>query len=170
MREPADPLDTPGANALPLTDRDAIRAACQRLAEGAGRELVILSRDLDPGYYDQRGFLDAVRNLALMAPRLAVRVLVHQPRIAVARGHRLIELARHFTSAIAIRRLGDEFRDRGDAYLVADGRGYCRRPLADCHEALWEPDAPRQARLLRADFDHLWEYSDGDPELRRLYL
>lgn len=172
MSEPLDPEGaTPAAGEVQaLAGRESIRAACQRLAEAARRELVILSRDLDPAYYDQQGFLDAVRTLALRAPGLALRVIVHEPRAVATRGHRLIELARRFTSGIAIRRLGDEFRDRCDAYLIADGRGYCRRPLADAHEAVFEPNAPREARLLRADFDHLWEHSDGDMELRRLHL
>lgn len=155
---------------LALTNRAAIRDVSLRLAEQARREILILSHDLDPGYYDRQPFLDALRRLALAAPHHPVRALVFEPRAPVTRGHRLIALARQLSSRIEIRRVGDDFRDRPDAFLIADGRGYCLRRLADAQEAVADLDAPREARLLRAEFEHIWEHSDESIELRRLHL
>jgi len=155
---------------LLLADRSSIRAAAVQLADQARRELLIVSRDLDPDLYDQRPFLDAVRRLALATPRTPVRVLVTEPRIPVSGGHRLIELTRRLSSRISIRRIGDDFRDQADSFLVADARGYCLHRVADRHTARMELDAPREARRLCATFEQIWEQSDGDSELRRLYL
>jgi hypothetical protein len=153
-----------------LAGRAAIQAMSLRLAEQARREVLMLTRDLDPAYYDRPEFIEALRRLALSAPRPPIRILVREARAAVARGNRLIALARQLTSAVAIRRLGENDRDRPDAFLVADATGYCRRPIAEVHEAVASLDTPREARLLRAEFESLWEQADEDTELRRLYL
>jgi len=160
------PVDGP----LLLADRSSIRAAGVQLADLARRELLIVSRDLDPDLYDQRPFLDAVRRLALATPRTPVRVLVTEPRLPVIGGHRLIELTRRLGSRISIRRVADDFRDRVDSFLVTDARGYCLHRVADRQRARMELDAPREARRLRTTFEQIWEQSDGDSELRQLYL
>jgi len=168
--QPPDQAQDQPKGPLALTNRAAIREISLRLAEQARQEILILSRDLDPAYYDRQPFLNAVRRLALATPHHPVRVLLFEPRTAVTRGHRLIALARQLSSRIGIRRLGADFRDRLDAFLIADGRGYCLRRLADTQEAVADLDGAREARLLRAEFQHLWEHSDESIELRRLHL
>ncbi len=168
-RFPDGPDDLSQGTAV-LVGRAAIRDACLCLAQGARRELLILSRDLDPDFYDQAPFLAEVRRLALATPHLPVRALVYEPRVAVLAGHRLIDLARRLSSRIAIRRVAEDFRDRLDAFLIADGRGYCLRRLADRPEALASYAAPGDAGRLRAEFEPIWERSDADTELRRLHI
>jgi len=170
---PAAAIGDPAAeDAAPnaVSGAEAIRERCLALAELARRELLIFTRDLDPLYYDQQPFLDAVQRLALEVPRPSVRVLVMEPRPAVADGHRLIELARRLTSRIEMRRVGEDDRDRVDAFLVADGRGYCWRQFADRHQGQAEADAPQRARLLAVEFERMWERAVVDTELRRLHL
>ncbi len=169
------PADTDAApdqpeGLLTLTSRGAIRDISLRLARQARREILILSRELDPAYYDQQPFLVAMRRLALTTHQDPVRMLVWEPRLPVNRGHRLVGLARQLSSRISIRRLGEDFRDRSDAFLIADGRGYCLRRQADTQEAVANLNAPREARLLRAEFQQLWENSEESIELRRLHL
>lgn len=156
--------------AVTILGRASIRELSQRLVEQAGRELLIFTSDLDPDCYDQAPFVEAVRRLALGSPHQPVRVLLRNPRAVALKGHRLIALARQLTSRIAIRRLGEDFKDRQDAFLIADGRGYCLRRLADAAEAVADLDGAPQARLLRAEFEQMWEHGDVDSELRRLYL
>jgi hypothetical protein len=166
LAEPAHPAGGP----LLLADRSSIRAAGVQLADGARRELLIVSRDLDPDLYDQLPFLDAVRRLALATPRSPVRVLVAEPRLPVTGGHRLIELTRTLSSRISIRRVADDFRDRVDSVLIADTRDYCLHRAADRNTARVAFNAPGEARRLRAAFEQIWEQSDGDSELRQLYI
>ncbi|WP_295443517.1 hypothetical protein [uncultured Thiodictyon sp.] len=153
-----------------LTDRGSIRTAGIELAAGARRELLIFSRDLDPDLYDRQDFLAAVKQLALSKPWHPVRILLGEPQRALLGGHRLIELSRRLSSRIAVRRVAEDFRNRADAFLIADGSGYCLRRQADRPEALVEFQGGGPARRLRAEFEQIWEQSDEDTELRRLYL
>jgi hypothetical protein len=166
---PEGPHDLP-QGALALKARAAIRDACLCLAQGARRELLIFSRDLDPDLYDQSPFLAELQRIALATTHQPVRALVREPRVPAMAGHRLVELARQLSSRIAIRRVGDDFRDRLDAFLIVDARGYCLRRLADQPEAVVEYAAPAQARRLRAEYEEIWERSDADIELRRLHI
>ncbi|NEX18989.1 hypothetical protein G3480_01435 [Thiorhodococcus mannitoliphagus] len=148
----------------------AIRDISALLASQARRELLVFGRTLESNIYDQEAFLDAVRQLALARPVLSVRILVFDPRDAATSGHRLVELARRLTSRIAIRRVDDDDRERLDAFLIADERGFIRRRLAETMEAVADFNAPLEARRLRSEFNLLWERGATDPELRRLSL
>jgi hypothetical protein len=68
------------------------------------------------------------------------------------------------------RPVADDFRERPDAFLIAECQGYCLRRLADRPEALVDYVAPGDASRMRAEFEQIWEQSDVDTELRRLYL
>ena len=158
------------AGPLALHGQSAVRAAGIGMAEQARRELLIFSHDLDAPLYDQEPFLDSVRRTALQSADTPVRVLLYEAEPAVRSGHRLIELARHLSSRIGIRRVPTELQQRTEAYLLADGRGYLLRRLADVYEATADFHAPLEARRLREQFEGIWEVAEADPELRRLYL
>lgn len=158
------------AGPILLHGQSAIRSAIARMADQARRELWIFSHDLDAPLYDQEPFLDSVRRTALRSADRPVRVLLYEAEPAVRNGHRLIELARHLSSRIGIRRVPTELQQRTEAYLLADGRGYLLRRLADVYEATADFHAPLEARRLREQFEGIWEVAEADPELRRLYL
>ncbi|MCF1184169.1 hypothetical protein L0E83_12100 [Marichromatium gracile] len=154
----------------PLETRASIRDAAIALATQARRELLIFGPHLEPDLYDQPPLLEAIRRLALERPDLPVRILIKETRDALQQGHRLIELARRLTSRIAIRRSGEDDRARTDAFLVVDARGYVHRHHADGQRASTAAaDAP-EARRLRETFMQMWERSDSDREIDRLYL
>ncbi|EXJ16082.1 GCN5-related N-acetyltransferase [Imhoffiella purpurea] len=131
---------------------------------------MIFGRTLDPEIYDRGEFLDGVRRLALNRASICVRILLFDTREATRAGHRLIEMSRHLTSRIAIQCVSEDDRDRLDAFLVIDERGYVRRRLADTMEATADFDNPHESRLLRTDFEQMWDRSSPDAEMRRLYL
>lgn len=153
-----------------LDGREELRSASRALAARARREIRILTRDLDPGLYDDAQFLATLRDLAMATRRLAVRVLVFDPGPAVRRGHRLIELARRHSSFIAIRRVPASEQDRTDAFLLADERGYVFRPFSDLWEGTADDEDPITVRRLGAELERIWELAEEDVELRRLFL
>lgn len=168
--EQTDDTAEEAVGAVALFGRLPIFRVSLRLVQQARREVLIFGTDLEPDLYDQEPFVDALRRLCLGSPQMPIRILLRDPRAVAIKGHRLIALARQLTSRIAIRRLAEDFKDRRDAFLIADGRGYCTRRLADTREAVADLNGPPQARLLRAEFEQMWEHSDADSELRRLYL
>lgn len=167
---PEQPNADERGGAITLADRATVRAQTLTLASLARRELRILSRELDPFVYDDAQVLAALRDLVLRVRRLAVRILVFDPGPAVRHGHRLIELARRHTSHMEIRRVPAEHHHHTEAFLLADDRGYLLQPLADVWEGTANRADPLTVRRLGADFERLWEVSEQDAELRRLFL
>jgi hypothetical protein len=171
-----DTLDLSGcalgetSGGLALSGQAAIRAAGIRMAGQARRELLLFSHDLDAALYDGRAFLEEVHRVALRGHAVPVRILALRAEPAIRKGHRLVEMARHLTSKIQIRRIPADFNRHTEAYLLADGRGYVLRPLADVFEATADFNAPLETRRLHDQFEHIWALGEIHQELRRLYL
>lgn len=153
-----------------LDSTQAIGDISAEMARQTRRELLLFERQLDARVYDQQPFLDAIRRLALRRPDLSVRILIFDPRESAGCAHRLVDLARHLTSRIAIRCVDEQDRDRLDAFLIADERGYVHRRLADTLDTIANFHDPLAARRLRNAFDQIWERSSTDTELRRLFI
>ena len=156
---------------IALDRRSAIRTASCTMAQQARRELLLFDRSLEADLYDNSPFVDAIRRLALGRQGISVRLLLLDPRSTAAKSSpRLLELTRQLTSRIALQRASDEDKERLDAFLIADERGYVRRRNADLMDAVVDFNDPLGARKLRTEFDELWSRSEADPEFRRLLL
>jgi hypothetical protein len=158
------------AGGFALSGQAAIRAAGIHMAAQARRELLLFSHDLDPALYDDRAFLDEMHRVALRGHAVPVRILVLHAEPAIRKGHRLIDMARHLSSKIQIRRIPAEFNRHTESYLLADGHGYVLRPLADVFEGSADFNAPLEVRRLHEQFEHIWALGEIHQELRRLYL
>lgn len=153
-----------------IETHSALREASAALVAQTRWDLIVLTPDLEPLVYDDQGFVDAVKALALIGGRVSIRFLVADAGPAVRRGHRLIELARRLTSFIHIRQLPEHARDGVEAFIVADRRGVLHRKFAERPEGALCFHAPLHARQLLNRFDSAWNEAETDPELQRLHL
>jgi hypothetical protein len=146
------------------------RAAALAMAQQACRYVDVFTRDLEPTVYNNADFVEAVARLARRSPHTYIRVLIQDSQMVVKSGHRLVELSRRLSSHFEVRKPHEDYKDYNEAFLVADGRGVIHKRFADRHEGTANFNAPRRARDLTAFFDEVWERSEPDPELRRLYI
>ena len=155
---------------IELTRREEFREVAARLAARAGREIALLSHDLDAPVYDQAGFVQAVKDLIIGSRTARVRILIRSNDRVQREGHRLIELARRLPSGIEIRRVHPDYADRPGELLVADETGYLYRPLPSRHQGRAHYHDPLQARQYLDLFRIVWEVSEQDSDLRRLHI
>jgi len=153
-----------------LGTRDDNRAAALRLVEQGERSLHLLTRNLDPVLYDNEPFIDAVRRLAIASPRTKVFILLQDPTEVVMRGHRIVELARRISSHIFINRTCEDDQAHTESFLIVDQVGLIYRPNSGRYEGTVDFHAPGQCRQLLKQFEHAWERSQPEPELRRLHI
>ncbi len=139
------------------------------LVKVARREVCLFSPDLEPLPYGRPEFLAEVRGFLLTGTRTRVRILLHHGQAAIRRGHALIPLLRRFSSQAECRRAPGDAAQRHDSLLLVDSRWMAHRPDATMFEGHLIRD-PARARAEQLQFDELWQRSDPDPELRRLYL
>lgn len=148
----------------------ALRDTAVELADGAGRELAILSYELEPAIYDSADFAEAVSRVARSGRRARVRLLIREHDRLVRHGHALVRLAQHLPSYIEIRRVAQEDRHAVHGYMVADDAGVLYLPQTDAFQAKTSARNRRWARDLLAEFQRLWDHATPDPQLRRLPL
>jgi hypothetical protein len=160
--------ESPGE--VPLERREEFRTVAARLAAQADREISIFSHDLDAPVYDQAAFVEAVKALAIGSRMARVRILIRTNERLQREGHRLIELARRLPTKIEIRRVHKDYADCTEDFLVADEAGYVHRKRYTRHEGNADFHAPLQARQYRDFFNTVWDVSERDSELRRLYI
>jgi hypothetical protein len=150
-----------------LTEASAVAHA---LAAQAQRTLLLHTEDLEPDIYDDSAFLDAVSRLARDHSQSHIWILIHDARKVVQNGHRLIEIARRLSSTIQLRRPAPQYRNNHESFLLADGCGYLHRPIATRYEGTANFHDPGKVADFEKYFMEVWERSEADEEIKRLYI
>lgn len=169
---PPRPLpELPATRLFIAENRAEALAATLAVLADAQHEIALQTRDLDAGLLDAAEVVEAFKRIALSGRRARIRLLVQEPRKAIADGHALLRLAQQLPSAIALR-VPVEERDLAEpaAFLVNDRGGYFQRPLASRMEGEGGAFAPGRHKQLVAAFDEIWERSLPSPELRVLAI
>lgn len=156
--------------AFELEHSETVREVALSLATQARRGIDVVSRHLDPTLYDNEAFATALRALVVGSHRAQVRILLLDSAPVVARGHRLVELARRLSSYIAIRTPAPEHKDLNEAWLVADTTGYLYRRFSDRYEATANFADRRLSGSLTNRFGEIWQRAQPDVNMRRLHL
>ncbi|MDO9372045.1 MAG: acyltransferase [Gammaproteobacteria bacterium] len=146
------------------------RIAAVALVKQGRRYLYIFSRDLDASVYDTTTFVSAVRELATYSRYSQIRILVQNSEHIAKHGHRLVQLAHRLSSFIQVRKPGRDHQALSEAFLVVDKLGLLHRKMSDRYDGVVNFNAPLEATALVRFFDEVWDRSEPDPELRRLYI
>jgi hypothetical protein len=153
-----------------LDKKSEICAVTLALADQARHTLLLHTEDLDPAVYDQEPFVDALSRLARSHSKVRIQVLIQNAHRAVQQGSRLIELSRRLSTCIQFRRPAPEYRNCHESFLLADNSGYLYRPNPGRYEATANFHDPGKVKDWENYFLEVWERSEPDPEIRRLYL
>jgi hypothetical protein len=153
-----------------LQSRNQVAQVAHTLASQAQRSLLLYTRDLEPEIYDQTAFLEALSQLARLHRQTRFRILIADSRHVIQQGHRLIELALRLRSFIEFRRPNPDYPESGETFLLADNAGYLHRPNANRYEGSANFNDPARVTEWRNRFMEVWERSEPDVEIRRLYL
>lgn len=153
-----------------LSNHDDYARAITALLTEARHTIAIFSPELHPVVFDRPSVLEAVRGFALRNKRSSMRVLVRNAEPVAREGRQLVEMARRLSSSITLRALSDDFRDREDAFVIADDTRYALRRQAATWDGLHDHTRPEIARQLMTAFEEMWEHSSPDPGFRRLHI
>lgn len=155
---------------IELQTREEACHASELMMQQTTSTVEIFSRELDPVLYDRDEFLKALNLLCVSNRKAQVRVLVQEPMAPVKRGHRMIEMARKFSSSMEIRQPHPDYRHFNEAFFIADACGLIHRGLADRFEGTANFYSPVIAQRKLDFFTEVWERSEAHPEMRRLHI
>jgi hypothetical protein len=150
--------------------RDDVSVVAERMAGQASRSLLLHTENLEPAIYDRSPFLEAISQLARAHARARIWILLQDPRKVVSSGHRLIELSRRLSTVIQIRQPSQEYRNFHDSLLLADNGGYLHRKNPNRYEGVANFNDPGKVADWKKYFMEVWERSEPDTEIKRLYL
>ena len=150
-----------------LTSAEAQRCV-DAVIGGARHKAWIYTRDLDGLLLDREETLERLKRLALSGRGAEIRILVHDVKVPLRDGHRLIHLMRRLPSFIQVRTpVVEEDRQYPSAFVVNDTGGFFLRSLATRFDGEGNLRARGKARQLTDYFNQVWERSEPDPELRQ---
>ena len=140
------------------------------LCADAARQLCILSPSLDHRVFDNAELSQAMSQLARQSRQTEIRILIKDSRPLVARGHRLLTLARRIPSSVRIQKLAEHPDWNNETIVIRDRDGVLYKPGGSEHDGFFEPDSRASTRKHLELFEDLWRYSVQDIELRSLSL
>ncbi len=154
-----------------LSTRADMREAASRICAMAERKVSIMTRDLEPGIYDHPDFVEAVKKLIFSRRFARVRVLISDPSRAIKNGNRLVTMGRRrLNSFIEFRNVHEDYRERPEAYCIADDKSIAYRLDATRWDGIAGSDSAPVARTYLESFDEIWTASEVENEFRNLHL
>lgn len=148
---------------------EALGALIQYLAKPR-RTLYLYSQHLDNSLFDHAEVIAALSGFVRAAASNQLRILIHSSQLAVARGHRLVNLARRLESKVEIRLVPTDMASEERTFLCWDNQGYWLLPDYSNYVGQTNDADPVLATRLAGEFERSWQRSVSDPELRLLGL
>lgn len=140
------------------------------LASNTKRWIDITSDNLLPEVYNSQEFHEACLCFIKNSRRAQMRILISNPDALVRSGHKLMYLARRFTSFISIRVIPEELLPQ-ESEMICD---------LDTVMRFKEDSQPLEVQLREGDkgyaqrkknsFNALWERSQESSQLKQVYL
>jgi hypothetical protein len=150
-----------------ISGTQRLREAVLQLAQGAQRELVLLTPTLNRDLYGSDAFCSIVSNLIRSHAQAKMRLLVSSS--AGLQAARLLALAHRLPSGIEFRSLADDASARGEL-LISDGGSFLKRLSAQSIDAEFVWDDAARTQPLREQFEMLWAQGQTHQGTRRLSL
>lgn len=153
-----------------LRSKDNFRDAAIELAGTALKSINILTPNMEPEIYDNQLFLDNLLRLCRGNRHARVKILVSDSSWAVKHGHGVVRLSQKLTTAMEIRIPVDEYLNASSAFMVVDTKGLIFRQEIDNYRGIYNSECLYRAKHLDNLFTNIWEHSEEDIQLKKLYI
>jgi hypothetical protein len=142
-----------------------------KIVEETKREILILSKALDPSIYNTEAFYQHILDMDRRDRDAHVKILVKDIRALVAGGHSLLDLARRLPSKIEIRTLLARPVQDSAAYLIGDHKHLLFMHEDQIYNGAVNYDAEEECKEMIDEFMVLWEkQSELDPAVHSLMI
>lgn len=148
------------------------RNAALSLAKQARYSINIFTQDMDAPVYDNEEFEQHIFTFVTRHPSSELRILVQDSARAVQRSHRIVRMAQKLTSSIIIKKPSQKYKGVKTAFMTVDGVGMLYRIQADTYNynAAVNFMSPMRTGKLDDFFNEVWDHSDQDPQVRRIFM
>lgn len=142
-----------------------------KIVEESRREILILSKTLDPALYNNDTFYHQLLEMARRDREAHVKILVKEFRSVEARGHQILDLSRRLPSKIEIRKLLVRPAQDSAAYLIGDKKHLLFMHEDQVYNGAVNYEAEEECKELVQEFNFLWErHSEQDPAVHGMMI
>lgn len=155
-----------------LSSAEENRNAAASLACQARHTINIFTQDMDAALYDNKEFEKHIFALATRHRSAKIHILVQDSSRAIQNGHSLIVLAQKLTSSIFIKNPATRFKNVQSEFMTVDGTGILHRIQGNRHNYKASVNFMSHQRAGKLDefFSEVWEHSDFDVQVRRIFI
>jgi len=153
-----------------ITGLDDNYQATLQLCRSARLSIDIFTSDLDRRLLSRGTLIELLKKFIVISPRSKLRVLVHDPSIAIRYDHRLIELGQQFSTFIEVRKTHTEYLHLPYSYILVDSKSCLYRAHSAEYQSKLQIETSQQTKLLQAEFDEIWSLSSPVSDLKRLFI
>jgi predicted GNAT family N-acyltransferase len=140
------------------------------LLRQAQHRVLILSKDLESKTLDHPQVLEALSGLARKSRSTFVRILIHDPKAAVAESNQLLVLSRRLTTSIEIKMLNPEIDFPEQVYVLTDEQGLVLRHSYESWEGFCCYSDSGTVKRLTEEFQRLMAFAEISQELRNFSI
>lgn len=159
------------ANLILIDELDDFSSHSLQVVESSRREVLLLSKTLDPALYNNESFYQAILDFARNDRNVQVKILVKDIQPVVEQGHRLLTLARRLSSKIEIRKLHTKPQKDSITYLIGDRKHLLYMHEDQVYNGFVNYEAAQESKSLADEFTYLWDtHSELDPALRTMLI
>lgn len=158
-------------NLVLIDELDDFSNHATQVVESSRREVLLLSKTLDPAIYNNEPFYQAVLDFARQDRNAQVKILVKDIQPVVEQGHRILNLARRLSSKVEIRKLLIKPEKDSITYLIGDRKCLLYMHEDQVYNGFVNYEAAQESKSLADEFSYLWDkHSVLDPSLRTMLL
>lgn len=158
-------------NLILLDEIDDFRSHGLKLVEESSREVLLLSKELDPLLYHGELFSNRLLGFVRNDHRCRVKILVKNIRPLVEKGHRLLTLAQRLPSKIEIHKLLIEPQNDAITFMMGDRRILLYQHEDQMYNGFVNYNGAPESKSFAEEFTYLWEqHSELDSSLRSFVI
>ncbi|PTQ89203.1 hypothetical protein [Agitococcus lubricus] len=157
-------------NRIELSHLVMLQSAAIALLAQTQREILVISPDLEHERFDNDAFINALSGFSRSSRYTITRILLADPRLAIADGHRLVKLMRKLSSLIEIRQAHEDDIPHLEAVMIADNMGLLRCTQRDPWRGSLLAKGIPYAQQARQRFLEWWERSSEIMDFRELKI
>jgi hypothetical protein len=136
------------------------------------RSIYLLCNDFDKPWLGQETLVQALKKAVIKNPRVQVRILLADTRLAVKTHHPLLPLIRKL-SRIEARVIQEEMLEKQpikENFLLVDRDKLVVRQLQQDYIGFAHYDDKHSVQNFTEAFDQYWRFSNTDSDLRHVYV
>ena len=164
-------MDSKESSTRLLSDKGECKDAVASMIQQAERHVALFTQQLEPLLYNHSEVCDVLSRLARKNKLSTIRILTLNSRNVLSEGHCLITLAQRLSSFIQIRNpQTPELQRFNESWLIVDDHSMCRITNPDRYEGKLIENNRLEIRSQLELFNHAWENSSPDPNVRQLNI